>query len=104
MKHKKNDLDLFFQAWITNMIALINLFLDPQLDFGWIESSELAAKAAGRGINHAQHLHCWVVNYMQHRNLPLNNYGQLNTSILGDEDLAQQIHLHLLGIAKDGYI
>ena len=104
VKHKKNDLDLFFRAQITNMIALINLFLDPQLDFGWIESSELAAKAAGRGINHARNLCRWVVDYMQHGNLPLNNYGQLNTSILGDEDLAQQIHLHLLGIAKDGYV
>lgn len=104
VKHKKNDLDLFFRAWITNMIALINLFLDPQLDFGWIESSELAAKAAGRGINHARNLRRWVVDYMQHGNLPLNNYGRLNTSILGDEDFAQQIHLHLLGIAKDGYV
>jgi len=41
---------------------------------------------------------------MQHGSLPLNRYGRLNTSILDDEDLAQQIHLHLIGIAKDGYV
>ena len=41
---------------------------------------------------------------MQHGELPLNWYGCFNTSILADEDLAQQIHLHLTGIAKDGYV
>jgi hypothetical protein len=41
---------------------------------------------------------------MQHGSLPLNRYGRLNTSILDDEDLAQQIHLYLIGIAKDGYV
>jgi hypothetical protein len=47
------------------MIALINLFLDPELDYGWIECSWLAAKAAGKGsISHAQNLQKWVVAYM----------------------------------------
>jgi hypothetical protein len=41
---------------------------------------------------------------MWHGSLPLNRYGCLNTSILDDEDLAQQIHLYLIGIAKDGYV
>jgi hypothetical protein len=33
--------------------------------------------------------------------LLLNQYGRFNTSILNDKDLAQQIHLHLTGIAKE---
>ena len=62
-------------------------------------------KSCGKGsINHARNLRRWVVAYMQHGSLPLNRYGRLNTSILDDEDLAQQIHLHLIGIAKDGYV
>jgi hypothetical protein len=40
---------------------------------------------------------------MRHEELPLNWYGQFNTSILANEDLAQQIHLHLIN-AKDGCI
>jgi hypothetical protein len=53
-RHKKKNLDLFFQARVTSMIALINLFLDPELDYGWMECSKLAAKAAGKeSINHA---------------------------------------------------
>jgi hypothetical protein len=105
VRHKKKHLDLFFQARITNMIALINLFIDPKLDCGWMECSELAAKAGGKGsINHARNLRRWVVEYMCYGKLPLNRYGWPNSSILEDEDLAQQLHLHLTGIAKDGYI
>jgi len=87
------------------MIALINLFLDPELDYGWMECSKLATKAVGKGcVNHARNVRRWVVAYMQHGSLPLNRYGRLNTSILDDKDLAQQIHLHLIVIAKDGYV
>jgi hypothetical protein len=105
VRHKKKSLDLFFRVRVTNMIALINLFIDPDLDYGWMQCSELAAKAAGKGsVNHARNLRKWVVAYMRHGELPLNRYGRFNTSILADEDLAQQIHLHLTGIAKDGYV
>ena len=45
-----------------------------------------------------------MLDYIRHGSLPLNGYGHLNTSILDDEDLTQQIHLHLIGIAKGSYI
>jgi hypothetical protein len=32
--------------------------------------------------------------------LPTNLYGRWNVSLLKDEDLAQEIHLHLQGIGK----
>jgi hypothetical protein len=36
------------------MIALINLFIDPELEFSWMECLELVVKAAGKGsVNHA---------------------------------------------------
>jgi hypothetical protein len=105
VRHKKKNLNLFFRARVTSMIALINSFLDPELEYGWIECLQLSAKAAGKGsVSHAQNLRKWVVAYMQHGTLPLNHYGRFNTSILDDEDLAQQIHLHLTGIAKEGYV
>jgi hypothetical protein len=53
-RHKKKNLNLFFRARVTNMIALINLFVDPDLDYGWKQCSELAARAAGKGsVHHA---------------------------------------------------
>jgi len=45
------------------MIALINLFIDPDLDYGWMQCSKLAAKGS---VNHAHNLRKWVVAYMQH--------------------------------------
>ena len=65
VRHKKKNLDLFFRARVTSMIALINLFFDPELDYGWIECSQLAAKAFGKGsVSHVQNLRKWVVAYM----------------------------------------
>jgi hypothetical protein len=49
-RHKKKNLDLFFQAQVTSMIMLINLFLDLELDYGWMECLKLAAKAAGKEL------------------------------------------------------
>jgi len=76
VRHKKKNLDLFFQVRVTNMIALINLIIDPDLDYGWMQCSKLAARAAGKGsVNHAHNLRKWVVAYMQNGELPLNRYG-----------------------------
>lgn len=57
VRHKKKNLDSFFRAQVTSMIALITLFIDPDLDYGWMQCSELAAKAAGKGsVHHACNL------------------------------------------------
>ena len=105
MQHKKKHLNIFFRARITNMIALINLYIDPELDYGWIKCSELAARAGGKGaVNHARNLRRWVVEYIRNKRLPLSHYGRMNSSILEDEDLAGKLHLHLTSTAKDGYI
>ena len=39
-----------------------------------------------------------------HQKTPLHCYGKFNSSILEDEDLAQDIQLHLTEIAKKRYI
>ena len=39
----------------------------------------------------------YIIN---HKNLPHNIYGCWNVSLLKDEDLAQEIHLHLQVIGK----
>ena len=39
-----------------------------------------------------------------HSKLPLHRHGQHQSSILDDEDFSQNIQLHLMEIAKNGYI
>ena len=59
------------------------------------------AHAAERGPWLARCLREWTHTYISdHENLLLNTYGCWNVSLLEDEDLAQEIHLHLQGIGK----
>ncbi|THU99433.1 hypothetical protein K435DRAFT_659005 [Dendrothele bispora CBS 962.96] len=46
-------------------------------------------------------LRVWVMDFSKsEKNLPTAKYGKSNTSMLEDEDLAQELHLHLQGIGK----
>ncbi|KAJ3492884.1 hypothetical protein NLJ89_g11145 [Agrocybe chaxingu] len=79
---------------------------DKKLDLSymWQEASLIAAKAAGRGPNHARNLQKWICQFLKSGKLPLHRYGSYNSSILDDEDFAWDIQLHLTEKAKDGYI
>ena len=68
---------------------------------GWIVSSLAVVHAAECGPWLARKLREWLRAYIKDRDcLPLNEYGHWNVSLLEDEDLAQEIHLHLQGIGK----
>jgi hypothetical protein len=104
VKAKDPKLDVFFRSRITSMVATLNLYLDPELSYSWRESSVLAAKALGRGMNHARNLRKWIKKYLRSEKLPLHRYGTYHSSILKDEDFRREIQLHLMEIAKKGYI
>jgi hypothetical protein len=104
LKAKDKKLDVFFRSRITAMVATLNFYLDAELSYSWRESSVLAAKAMGRGVNHARNLRKWINNYLRSEKLPLHRYGTYHSSILEDEDFRQDIQLHLIEIAKNGYI
>jgi len=86
------------------MAGTLNLYLDPMLSYSWRECSLLAAKTAGHGVYHARNIRTWIRQYLTTQKLPLHRYGKFHSSILKDEDLAQDIQLHLTEIAKKGYI
>ena len=86
------------------MAGTLNLYLDPMLSYSWHECSLLAAKAAGHRVYHARNIWTWIRRYLATQKLLLHRYGRFHSSILEDEDLAQDIQLHLTEIAKKGYI
>jgi len=86
------------------MVATLNLYLDSEVSYSWQDASLLAAKAGGHGVNHAHNLRTWIRQYLHSGKLPLHRYGAYHSSILDEEDFAQEIHLHLTEIAKKGYI
>jgi len=74
------------------------------LSYSWRECSLLVVKTAGHGVYHARNIRTWIRQYLTTQKLPLHHYGTFHSSILEDEDLAQDIQLHLTEIAKKGYI
>lgn len=103
-KAKDKLLDVFFRSRITAMVGTLNLYLDAELSFTWRQASVLAAKVAGRGLNHARNLRIWIRQFLHSGKLPLHHYGTFHLSILQDEDFSNELQLHLTEIAAKGYI
>jgi len=102
VKGKDKKLDVFFWSRITAMVATLNLYLDAELSYSWREASVIAAKALGRGINHAKNLRAWIKNYLHSGKLPLHRYGSYHSSILEDEECTRycRLHCHTRGSGK----
>ena len=97
--YKDPRIDLLMRGQLN----LMKLFLWRYIDSndGWIASSLQVAHAAERGPWLAKQLRMWCRAYISNREcLPINVYGHWNVSLLEDEDLAQEIHMHLQGIGK----
>lgn len=108
IKAKDKNLDVIFRARITSMVGTLNLYLDPELAYTWREASLIVAKSLGTGVRNgskrARNIRTWIHQYLASEKLPIHLHGQHQTSILDQEDFAQNIQLHLLEMAKNGYI
>lgn len=104
LKSKDKRLDVIYRARISAMVGTLNLYLDEELSYTWCQASLLAAKSQGRSAQYARTIRTWIHRYIHSEKLPLHCYGRYNSSILQDEDLAQEIQLHLLEMAKEGYV
>ena len=102
---KNKRIDVIVCARITSMVASLNLYLDPNLRYGWREASTLAAKTSGHGQSRARRIRRWIHQYLINHKLPLHRYGRIHSSTLKDEDFTNGLQLHLLEIThKDKYI
>ncbi|TFY77605.1 hypothetical protein EWM64_g6409 [Hericium alpestre] len=101
---KSKKLDVLFRSRINLMVGSLNLFLNADTSFSWREASAIVAKTAERKESTARSIRDWIHAYLKSGKLPLHQYGRFSSSILEEEDFAQQIQLHLLEIAKDGYV
>lgn len=62
----------------------------------WTGAAEVAAQAVGKGPWLARKLHEWThCMVFDPTDLPIHSYGKFNSSVLDDEDLANEIQLHL---------
>jgi hypothetical protein len=97
--YKDPQIDLLMWGHLDLMKLFLWQYIDS--DDGWIASSLQVAHAAERGPWLAKQLRIWCRAYISDQEcLPTNLYSRWNVSLLEDEDLAQEIHLHLQGIGK----
>jgi hypothetical protein len=101
---KDKKIDVVFRARMTGMVGTLNLYLDPELSYTWHEALLTVSRSQGHGIYHARNLRTWIHQFLSQGKLPFHCFGRFRTSILEDKGFSLAIHLHLQGIAKDGYV
>ena len=104
LQSKNKSLGVVFQARVSAMVGLINLFLDPQLSYTWREASMIVAKAEGNGSRRARSIRTWTLDFVREGKLPLDSYGYSRETVLDDEDISQEIQDELWKKSKAGYV
>ena len=97
-------LDVFLWAHLTGMVGVLNLYLDPSLQYTWRGASEMVSKVQGCGVSRAHRLQEWILTFSQSGELPVHNYGQPKWNVLDDEDISQSLQSLLMSYIKGCYI
>jgi hypothetical protein len=70
LKSQDKSLDIIFQARISAMIRVLNLFLDLGLQYTWREASMIVAKVQGNGPNRAHSVQAWILDFVREGHFP----------------------------------
>ena len=101
--YQSPNFDVFVRARLEGIRAMLSYYTDPRsLTYQkWGKSAFNAAIGMGRG-NHCAHILAHLSHkYIADRKvIPLNPYGSWWTSMLADEDLAEDVRLHLQELGK----
>ncbi|KDQ58815.1 hypothetical protein JAAARDRAFT_193331 [Jaapia argillacea MUCL 33604] len=98
--YKVVEMNHILQAWIEMMAMQSRLFKAGDCS-NWTAATLQVAAAAGKGEWLVRQIREWCHAFIKNeKNLPTHSYGKFNSSVLEDEDLAQEIHLHLQGKGK----
>ena len=97
-------LDVVFQACISAMIGVLNIFLNPKLSFTWRELLIVVATAQGHGVACTCSIWTWVLDFVWEERLPFYSYGYTRQTVLKDKDLLKEIQEELLEKLKAGFI
>lgn len=105
--HKPCGLDTKTQERITHIRTFLIHYTDAEREQpgkrgNWSRASELAARGTGRGVkSYSEKLRLWARELISDsRELPRVNHGGGIRSVIDDDDIAQDIKIHLQGIGK----
>ncbi|KAJ3832712.1 hypothetical protein F5878DRAFT_519845, partial [Lentinula raphanica] len=98
--YKVPDLNHVLRARLELMIGFLRLYKAAR-HTGWGRCADMMAIAAGKGAWLSRMIRQWTVLFCKnHDDLPTAEYGKFNSSVLEDEDLSNDIHLHLQSLGK----
>ncbi|SJL08507.1 uncharacterized protein ARMOST_11871 [Armillaria ostoyae] len=93
-------MSMVLRARLDLMLSFLRLYRSQDFQ-DWTGTSNLVAQAAGRGPWMARKLREWSTSFCNdEKKLPTAEYGKFNSSVLEDEDIAQDIHVHLQSLGK----
>ncbi|KAJ7018499.1 hypothetical protein C8F04DRAFT_1277640 [Mycena alexandri] len=103
--YKDPDISAFTRNRLTGIRTMLNFYVTP-VEGGtygqWGASARLAAHGLGRGKHCARVLAALARQFIVSREvLDVNPYGEWNESMLADENLANDIRLHLQFLGKE---
>ncbi|KAJ7211410.1 hypothetical protein GGX14DRAFT_331658, partial [Mycena pura] len=104
--YKDPDISAFTRDRLTGIRSLLHFYVTPGLEgnaYGrWGASARLAAHGLGRGLHCARVLASLAREFIVTREvLNVNPYGEWNESMLADEDLANDLRLHLQSLGTE---
>ncbi|KAJ7479949.1 hypothetical protein B0H11DRAFT_1660284, partial [Mycena galericulata] len=98
--YKHADLNMVLRGRLELMLAFLRLYAAEGYS-EWAKNADLIAKSAGSGSWMSRRIREWTIAFIKDEtDLPTAEYGKFNGSVLEDEDLAQEIHLHLQSLGK----
>jgi hypothetical protein len=98
--YKDPKLNLVLRARLELMVGFLRLYKGARYT-GWACYANVMAKSGGKGEWLSRKLREWTIEFCKDKkNIPTAMYGKFNSSVLEDEDIAADIHLHLQFLGK----
>ncbi|KAH9013430.1 hypothetical protein EDB84DRAFT_1640459 [Lactarius hengduanensis] len=94
-------MDPILHGHIQAMAGTLNLFVDEDLGYTWRQASLIFAKSQNCGVSRARSIRQWVLIFLQSRDLPLHKYNWTRSTVLGDEDISQEVQFELGEMMKN---
>ena len=101
---KNTNFDVILQVHLTGMVGVLNLYLDPAVQYTWRKASVIVSKIERKGVNHARMLRQWILEFICSEELPQPHYNHSRWTVLDDEDISQFIQLQIMAHTKGRYL
>ncbi len=98
-KSKDPCIDIVLRTRLTGMVGVLNLYLDPQVQYSWTDASLVVARVQGSGETKVRMLRKWILTFVRVGQLPFQKSGK-KWSILKDEDVKGALQLELMEHTK----